>query len=303
MTKYVFIFFLIFYTIDSANTYSQERLIKAGDVLEISVTENEALSQAVIVKPDGTIEFPALQGVPIDGITLERFQEILIAQLSRYLPSTPLVFVKFGESYPIRVTVLGQVTLPGLYRISNTSTLQGAIAAAGSFTPGAQLTRIRLIRNATADKQEQVINLEQFYLKGDPNLLPILEDGDIIVVPGNPLATNVKILGSVENPGSYDVFFQTTILDVIFMAGGPTDDANLKDIKIISQTGQPPRKIRLDIKDFFKPNSNPNFPVVFPGDVIYVSKKKINWQKIINIIRDLTAFASLYYIISMSMRE
>lgn len=280
--------------------YAQERVIKAGDILEISVTGNPALSQAVIVNPDGTIDFPALQGVPVDGITIDRFQEILIAQLSRYLPATPLVFVRFGESYPIKVTVLGQVVRPGLYVIANTTTLQGAVGAAGGFIPGAQLSRIRLIHSSGMNKTEEIINLEQFYLQGDPSVLPILRDGDTVVIPGNPLAANVKVLGAVENPGSHEIFFQTTLLDILFMAGGPTEDANLNNIKIISQSGQNPQQVRINIKELLKSNSFKNIPLVMPGDVIYVSKKRVNWRRLIDLARDLTTFATLFYLISVS---
>lgn len=280
--------------------YGQERIIKPGDAIEIIVSENESLTQAVLVSPEGMVDYPGLQGLPIDGITLQRFHEILITQLSRYMANTPLILVRFSESYPIKVTVLGQVARPGLYSVANTATLQGAIGAAGGFIPGAQLSKIKLLRSDGENQNQQVVNMEKFYLDGDPSSLPRLENEDIIVVPGNPLATNVKVLGSVENPGSYEVFFQTTILDVIFLAGGPTDDANLNNIKIISLTGQEAREVKINIKKLLKTKDFRSIPIVVPGDVVYVSKKVVDWRKIMNLIRDVTTFAMLYYVIVQS---
>ncbi|HPN33428.1 MAG TPA: hypothetical protein PK843_02885 [bacterium] len=50
--------------------FGQERLIKPGDAIEILAPQTEGLSKIVIVKQDGTVEFPGLQGLPIDGVTL-----------------------------------------------------------------------------------------------------------------------------------------------------------------------------------------------------------------------------------------
>ncbi|MFZ5519244.1 MAG: SLBB domain-containing protein [Candidatus Zhuqueibacterota bacterium] len=293
------ILFLIL-LVSGVTLYGQERRIKPGDVIEIIVADNVALSQSVVVRSNGTVEYPTLQDLPVDGITLNRFQELLITQLSRFLETSPLVLVRFGESYPIRVTVLGQVVMPGLYTIANTATLQGAIGAAGGLTPGAQLSKVKLIRDNSGSKENIIINMENFYKNGDPSALPLLKEGDTIVIPGNPLATNVKVLGCVENPGSYDVLFQTTILDVIFMAGGPTEDANLKKVKIISLTGQDARDVKIDIDELMHSKTYINIPIVVPGDVVYIPKKKLNWSGIMTVIRDLTAFATLYYIIYRS---
>ncbi|MBN1479169.1 SLBB domain-containing protein [candidate division KSB1 bacterium] len=287
------------------SSYCQERLIKPGDALEIIAPQSEELSRIVVVEPDGTVDFPAMQGLPVDGITLDRFKEVLVAQLSRYMESTPLMMVRFSESYPIKVNVLGQVAIPGLYQIANTATLQGAIGAAGGFVPGAQLSKIKLIRTRNGEQSEHIVNMEQFYLNGDPSVLPLLQDDDTIVVPGNPLATNVKVIGGVEHPGSYEVFFQTTLLDVIYLAGGPTEDANLKKIKIVSLSGQNAREVPIDIKNLLKSKSYRAIPIVVPGDVVYVPKKKVSWRKFFDIVRDLTIFATLYYLMvsSNKMRE
>jgi len=278
-------------------SFNQERTIKPGDALQIFVTGNEELNQTVVVSPDGTIDFPALQGFPVDGISLQKFQEILIAQLSRHMENVPLVLVRFSENYPVRLTILGQIARPGLISIPNTSTLQGAIAAAGGFIPGAQLAKIKIIRNEGVENTTQIVNLEKFYQEGDPSILPLLKDGDTIIVPGNPLATNVKVLGSVENPGSYDVFFQTTLLDVIFMAGGPTDDANFNDIKIISIMNRDVQEVKVNIEKLLHSKNFQSIPIVVPGDVVYVAKKKFSWGKFINIIRDISTMAALYYLI------
>ncbi|MCU0642975.1 MAG: SLBB domain-containing protein [bacterium] len=293
-------FFLILYILFPFAGNGQGRAIKPGDAIEIIFSGNESLTQTVLVNPEGMVDYPAMQGLPVDGITLQRFHEILITQLSRYMETIPLVLVRFSDSYPINVTVLGQVARPGLYAIANTATLQGAIGAAGGFIPGAQLSKIKLIRTTDIDQNHQVVNMEKFYLEGDPASLPPLKQDDTIVVPGNPLATNVKVLGCVENPGNYEVFFQTTILDVIFLAGGTTEDANLNKIKIVSFTGQNSREVKINIKKLLQSKDVSSIPVVVPGDVVYIPKKFMNWKKIVGLIKDATTFAMLYYIIIRS---
>ena len=282
------------------SVFTQERLIEPGDAIEIIAPQSDELNSIVVVSPDGTVDFPTMQGLPVDGLSLHRFKEVLIAQLSRYMQSTPLVMVRFSESYPIKVNVLGQVAVPGMHQIANTATLQGAIGAAGGFVPGAQLSKIRLIRTENALHSETIVNMEPFYLNGDPSALPQLKDDDTIVVPGNPLATNVKVLGAVENPGSFEVFFQTTLLDAIFLAGGPTKGANLKKIKIVSYSGENTRQVPIDIDELLNSQKIRAIPIVVPGDVVYVPEKTISWQKFLNFFRDLTVFATFYYLIYIS---
>ena len=85
----------VFIILLSGSIHGQERLIKPGDAIKIVTPQTEELSKIVVVDQNGTIDFPAIQSLPVDGITLERFKEILVAQLSRYLETPPLVMVQF----------------------------------------------------------------------------------------------------------------------------------------------------------------------------------------------------------------
>ena len=281
---------------------SQERLIKPGDAIQIIVYEHAELSQTVTVAGDGTISYPSLEGLPVDGISLQRFREIIVAQLSRYIERSPLVTVRFAETYPTRVTILGQVANPGVHIVLNTSTIQGAVIAAGGFSAGAQLSQIKLIRSEGENKTSHTVNMERFYLSGDPSTLPELKDGDTIVVPGNPIATTVKVLGSVQRPGSFEVSFQTSLLDILFMAGGPTEDANLKSIKIASLVNPDAQEVNINIKKIWKSKNLKAVPIVVPGDVVFVPPKKITWRNFINLMRDISALVMVYYFIQLSNR-
>ncbi|NIT60132.1 MAG: hypothetical protein GWN00_29135 [Aliifodinibius sp.] len=274
----------------------QERKIKSGDAIEIVVYGQEQMSQTVVVKSNGRVNYPFLEGVPIEGITLQRLQEILMAQLSRVIKRSLVVAVDFAESYPIKVTVLGQVASPGIYVIPNTANLQVALAQAGGPIPGAQLSQVKLIRKNEHEINNQVVNLESFYIEGEPNYLPQLEDDDIIMVPGFSLAKTVKVLGSVERPGSYELPFPASLLDVIFLAGGPTDQAKLSAIKVTSNNGDKPYERHFNLDAILK-KENKNIPIIKPGDVVYVPEKAITWKKFIAFARDITIFVTLYVII------
>ena len=295
----IYLFILTFISF----SYSQERIIKPGDAIAIAVYGQEELNQTVTVSPEGTIDFPALQDLPVDGITIQRFRELLVAQLSRYMERTPLVTIRFVDQYPIRITVLGQVKNPGLHTILNTSTIQGAITVAGGFVTGAQLSKIMLVRTENGKMSNHTVNMEHFYRSGDPNQLPDLKNGDSIVVPGNPLASTVKVLGSVKIPGNYEVSFQTALLDLLYMAGGPTTDANLNNIKIGSIADQNMREISINIQELLKSENFQSMPIVVPGDIIYVPEKKITWRKVVSFIRDITPIVMIYYFIDRTVER
>jgi polysaccharide export outer membrane protein len=285
----------------------QEREIKPGDAIEIVVYEHEELSETVVVSPDGKVDSPFLKGIPVVNMTLERFEELLTTQLSRYLERSPLVKVRFVESYPIKVMVLGQVAQPGVYSVQNTSTPQGAVGQAGGFLPGAQLSQIKLIREEGDAANVQVVNLEKFYLEGDPAYLPLLKDGDTIVVPGNPLATGVKVIGGVKNPGNYEIFFRASILDAIYLAGGPTKDARLGKVSVVSQNGQKSHQAHYDVKHILESgnmgtNGNGTLPLVVPGDVVYVPQGTSVWKQFVQVMRDVATFGSLFLIIRYGRR-
>lgn len=297
--KHLMLLIMPLYLLPAASALGQERKIKPGDVIEIVVSGHEELNQSVLVTPEGKVDYPFLEGVPIDGLTTSRLRELLVNQLARSLEGRPFVVVRFAESYPIAVTVLGHVAKPGKIKVRNTSTLQSAIGDAGGFAPGALLSQIKLIRKEGQLIENQTVNLEAFYLKADLSALPILKDGDTILVPGNPLTATVKVLGQVQNPGSFDVAFRMSILDVIALAGGATDQADLHHVNVLSFGGLNAGTARaVNVKDLLQASSVKSLPVVAPGDVVYVPKSKNHFGKFVGVLRDLSAFATLYILIS-----
>ncbi|NIR72504.1 hypothetical protein GWN42_29910 [candidate division KSB1 bacterium] len=270
----------------------QERRIKPGDAIDIMVLGHDELSQTVVVSSDGTLNYPLLAEVPVGGITLQKLQDVLVAQFSRVMEPSPVVVVHFAESYPIKVTVLGQVARPGTYEVPNTIAFQAALAQAGISSPGAQLSQVKLIRKNDDEANVQVVNLEKFHFEGDLSYLPSLKDGDIITVPAFPLAKTVKVLGAVTKPGSYELSHRASLLDVIFLAGGPTDRAKMNDIKVTYSDADNRHARHFDLNRFLKQESE-DIPMVEPGAVIYVPEQTMTWKTIVALVRDLTVFATL----------
>lgn len=300
--KYIIMFCLVMYIQQPLISLSQETKIKAGDVIEITVYDNDRLNQYVTVSPEGTVDFLFLKDLPVIDISLEGLQKILTAQLSGYMNRRPLITVRLAENYPVNVTVLGQVERPGIYEVLNVATIQGAISAAGGFRPGAQLSQVKLIRGEGTNKRIEVIDMEDFYQKGDPSYLPALKKDDTIVVPGNPLATTVKVLGDVLRPGSYEVTYRTSLLDAIYLAGGPTGEANMHKVKVVSPTANNTQEARVNLKDFIDAKDFQGIPYVKPGDIVHVPTKIVSWRKMINFVRDITYFGTLYVIVRWGRR-
>ncbi len=118
-----------------------------------------------------------------------------------------------------------------------------------------------------------------------------LQEGDVIYVP---YATReVYILGEVKQPGGYGIDKKTTPADILAMAGGPTDRADLKKVKIIHKADSNTVEV-INLDDYLETNTGEQVLYLQDGDIIQIEEtKSINWEKIfayaagIKIIHDL----------------
>jgi polysaccharide biosynthesis/export protein len=122
--------------------------VDAGDVLSVRVWNQESMSQArARVRDDGRISVPFLQDVQVVGETPTALSRRLQAELAGYIVN-PRVTVTLEERRPLRVSVVGEVTRPGIYELERGSGVLGALAAAGGLTPYSDGDAVYVLRPA-----------------------------------------------------------------------------------------------------------------------------------------------------------
>ncbi len=162
-----------------------EYVIGRGDLLEISVWDNTAVSRTVLVRPDGRISIPLLQDIQAAGLTSMQLREYLERALAQYI-ERPAVTVIVSEVHSYQVSVVGQVKTPGRFQLTDHATVLDALAMAGGLTEFADRGRITVLRrvntetkyipfayNRLVSRDGSNGNQDNFYLQGD----------DIVLVP------------------------------------------------------------------------------------------------------------------------
>ena len=87
-----------------------------------------------------------------------------------------------------------------------------------------------------------------------------IEGGDTIFVPK---AAYYFIFGEVKSPGSYKLKRDTTVLKAVIMAGGFTDKASKRRIKIRRKEGEKTIKVRVKLDDPVSPQDTIIVPESF----------------------------------------
>mgnify|MGYP000106119376 CR=1 FL=1 len=122
--------------------------IGPGDVLDISVWKDEALTKMIPVLPDGTISFPLVGKLEAGGRTLEDFKADLENRITRYVPD-PVLSVSVQQVNSMMVYVIGRVNSPGRVMLNRNVTALQALAMAGGPNPFAKRNKIKIFREET----------------------------------------------------------------------------------------------------------------------------------------------------------
>ncbi|MBN1783211.1 SLBB domain-containing protein [bacterium] len=270
-------------------SWAQFGRISHGDILDIVIYNRPELSKTVTVRDDGTVDYPFVANIPIDALTLSEFRDLLITQVTKYMGEKPIITVQYSRRPSIQVVVLGQVNQPGEILVPQNATIQGAITLAGGLTSQAELNRIKIIRGQKEPRDTLYADLYVFSVKGDPGLLPPLQEGDIVFVPGLPGISDVKVIGEVRSPGNITVPPGTSLLDVLYLAGGPSQDADLNRIRLYDAKIGREQIVALD--KMVAENAFQSIPGVNPGNVIVVEKKSRFWKNMFDGLRAVTSVA------------
>jgi len=130
------------------------------DVIEVSVDQEKELCATVPVRPDGKISIPLIGEMPASGKTAIELQKEISIRYAKFI-SEPAVTVVVKEVNSPKVSVLGEVKNPGMYKIKDRATLLDAIAMAGGLTEYAKRDKVTLIRVNPAGETSRVkVNLD-----------------------------------------------------------------------------------------------------------------------------------------------
>ena len=144
---------------------SSEFRLGPDDIIEVSVYQDKDLSTTVPVRPDGKISIPLIGEMPASGKTATELQSEITARYTRFI-SEPAVTVVVKEVNSPKVSVLGEVKNPGIYKIKDRATVLDAIALAGGLTEYAKRDKVMVIRVEVSGEQRHIkVNLSD-YIKG-----------------------------------------------------------------------------------------------------------------------------------------
>ena len=130
---------------DGALSSDSGYLISSGDVLQVRVFQQEAMSARVKVRGDGKVSLPMLNDVLVAGKSPTVLATELQMKLKDFI-NTPVVTVSLEESRPVTVSVLGEVVRPGVVTLEAGCGVLQALAASGGLTDFAHRDGLFVLR-------------------------------------------------------------------------------------------------------------------------------------------------------------
>jgi polysaccharide export outer membrane protein len=161
----------------------------------------------VVVTPEGTISLPAIGTVPAQGLSLRELKREIderYAQEIEGIEVTPVL----AKRAPRYVFVLGEVKNPGRYTLDGPTTIMQAIATAGSWNYGGDISKVIVFRRAD-DWRLQATKLDLKAALLGKNPCPSGEiwvsDSDVVMIPKTKLQWCDNNIDLIFTQGLYKI--------------------------------------------------------------------------------------------------
>ncbi|RLG43443.1 MAG: hypothetical protein DRN92_09475, partial [Thermoproteota archaeon] len=220
---------------------SEDYVLGPGDNLIIYIWGKLNRTLSLVVDRDGKIVLPDAGIVYVWGKSYGEAKRLITERLlAQY--SGISVEVSLGALRTFPVYVMGEVLLPGIYRITPLINPIQVLSLAGGPKKTGSLRKIKIIKS---NGKEIIFDLYTLLVRGEPLPSITLDGGDIVFVP--PIGDVVGITGMVKRPAIYEIKGNETLLDLIELAGGLTPSAFIYRVQV-ERIIQNERIVILDIE-------------------------------------------------------
>ena len=196
-----------------------DAVLGPGDILKISVYNNPDLTTETRVSDAGTLTFPLLGPVDVNGLTAAAAEKKLggLLESGGFLKKAQ-VNILITQIQNQQVSVLGQVNRPGRYPIEGKRTVLDLLALAGGINPDGGDT-VALIHKRDGNTVKDIIDVVGMVRSGDMKDNLEMSANDILYVERAP---RFYIYGEVQRPGPFRLERSMTVLQALSAGGGLT---------------------------------------------------------------------------------
>lgn len=210
-----------------------------GDEVIIDIWGENERSLREEISPEGNIMVEQVGPVYLNGLTIKEANAKLrgvfgqiYSGVSGDSPASE-VRVTLGRLRTIQVNVMGEVEMPGTYRLSSFATVFHALYQAGGVTDIGTLRNIRVLRSG---REVASVDIYKYLFHGDSKDDIRLEEGDIVLVPSYDLL--VEVTGCVKRPMRYEMEAGEPLSQLLAYAGGFTGDAYGREVRVVRTMGR-----------------------------------------------------------------
>jgi len=270
--------------------------VGVGDVLNITVWDHPELTIPAgqfrsagetgnVVHPDGTIFYPYVGKVHVDGKHVTQIRELITKDLGQYIEA-PQIDVSVAAYRSQRVFVSGAVMQPSTVPITNVPlTLLDALNACGGMSPDADWRSVVLTTETGTGTAKEVLDLYALYQRGDMTQNRLLKAKDILHVPRND-GLKVFVMGDVIKAETQRIDRSgLTLAEALNNSGGINEaTANASGIFVLRASDKAEKLV-----DIFQLDASVGSLLVLstqfalePMDIVYVTSAPMaRWNKVV----------------------
>ena len=248
--------------------------LAVGNVVAVKFVHHANLNQEQSIRPDGTISLPYLEEVHVIGKTVQGLTDELREAYADILKDPEIYIVVPEFRNAIKELKKDLHTAPrGLSRLTTvrpdgyaTFPMLGDMQVNGRTVPD--------VRKELDNKYEEIL----------PGL-------NVDLFLREHAGRRIYVLGSVENPGAYEISRPTTVAEALALAGSYTPAANLDRVAVMRRQKDKMTGAFIDLEKALRLKERGRFFYLQPDDIVYVPRRALNrWATVMREISEVILF-------------
>ncbi len=243
----------VLFNIQSWNP-EKEYFLALGDSISIRFPGVPILDQVKLkIPPDGTILLPYIGIVKVQGLSALQLKKVLEEKYASVL-RVPEVYVTVDE-YLFQLYSLKE----------DLRTAPRGLSRLATVRPDGYIT-FPLIGDVLAT-QKTIPQLNAYINKEYEKISHSLQANLFLQTHA---ASQVYVLGAVNNPGAYEIGRPVTVLQAVGLAGGDILDSDIAEVFVARRVEKRMVVSRIDIDSLLSMKEDSTFFFVQPDDIVYV---------------------------------